>query len=651
MKKSLLLPIALFAISITSCQVGSRTPSMSIDNSAKDVIITNKEDITPEISDVSLPVPVIVDEDKPIKEDVKYEAPVANDNVPVLTQAALDVLKNPVISFSGIDEIALYTIVNTRYTSTTILSTATYMDGTNWAADYLDTNTSSIQRIYYSNYEGEACQAGVSFMNRAIYEPMLDDNGVEVSWADAGLYNSLDNLKVSDFTYNSKTKYFDYNGSDSAYLAKIAAMATPYEMVVDNFAIYVHEGAVIELIITSEFDYTIAANYKAIQTMKLCINTGDSVEVPTIPSFSHETIHDDLGIAINNMRSLDSYTLSYHALLGSPYATGYTESGFVETITQDDLYFAPVSRFASDGSGDVISLSNDVYGYHKFSDDLYNSYYAASDASGNTIPNTYEASRAFNGSIKDAAPSFAFAPEIFRSYATSEDGSITYFVDDSMVGVASTFYNGVGNDTATYGIFATRGYTSQTSSFTPYVTIKDGYIVYSCFYFNLGTMYGIIECDYSGFNSSKLPGGTEINFPRREIPSSWSELVVQYTDASDVVSEIPTDVMINDLIGDETASSRVPFFGTVLGDAYGFGMNQYYRPTGSSSYVNSLCMYYDVPLDPDYTINDTLRTVYLFLIESGYTNIGNNVYVKNDITIVPVDNSLDFLIYVYKTVA
>lgn len=651
MKKSLLLPIALFAISITSCQSGTTVPSISVDTSDKDVITTNKEETASAISDASLPVEIIVDGKEPIKDDIKYEAPVATDTVPVLTQTALDAIKNPIISFTGIDEIALYTIVNTRYTSTTILSTATYMDGSNWTAEYLDTNTNSIQRIYYSNYEGDACQAGVSYMNKAFYEPMLNDDGTEVSWANGGLYNSLVNLTVNEFTYNSKTKYFDYNGNDQTLLKRVASMATPYEMTVDNFSLYVHEGSIVELIITSEFDYTIAANYKAIQTLKLCINTGVAVTVPTIPSFSHDSIHDGLGTAINNMRSLDSYTLSYHALLGSPYSSGYTESGFVETVTENDLYFAPVSRFASDGSGDVISTSNDVYGYHKFSDDFYNSYFASSDGSGNVIPNTYEPSRAYNGSMKDAAPSFAFAPEIFRSYATSEDGSVTYFVDDSMVGVATTFYNGVGNDSPLYGIFATRGYTSETSSFTPYVTVKDGYIVYSCFYFNMGTMYGIIECDYSGFNTSSLPTGTEINFTRREIPTSWSQLTIQYTDSDDKTVEIPADQSINELIGIDNASIRVPFFGDVLGDCYGFGMNQYYRPAGSQIYVNSLCLYYDVPLDLDYTINDTLRTVYLFLIEAGYTNVGNNVYVKDDITIIPVDSSLDFLIYIYKTVA
>ena len=39
--------------------------------------------------------------------------------------------------------------------------------------------------------------------------------------------------------------------------------------------------------------------------------------------------------------------------------------------------------------------------------------------------------------------------------------------------VATTFYYGVGNDINLYGIFATTGYTSETSSFTPYVVVDN----------------------------------------------------------------------------------------------------------------------------------------------------------------------------------
>ena len=107
---------------------------------------------------------------------------------------------------------------------------------------------------------------------------------------------------------------------------------------------------------------------------------------------------------------------------------------------------------------------------------------------------------------------------------------------------------------------------------------------------------------------------------------------------------------IKSFFEDNNILNDMPFFGGVdyLGDTYGFGMTRQYRPDGMGFYINALTLYYDVPIDLNYTINSSLEKVYDCLEDCGFTN-RNGTIVKGDISIVPVDNELDLMIYVYRT--
>ena len=73
-------------------------------------------------------------------------------------------------------------------------------------------------------------------------------------------------------------------------------------------------------------------------------------------------------------------------------------------------------------------------------------------------------------------------------------------------------------------------------------------------------------------------------------------------------------------------------------------------PGGSKTAKNALCLYYDVPLDVDYTINSSLNAVREFLKEKGFVRNKYDEYhdEANGIWVAPIDQSLDFIIYVWK---
>jgi hypothetical protein len=65
----------------------------------------------------------------------------------------------------------------------------------------------------------------------------------------------------------------------------------------------------------------------------------------------------------------------------------------------------------------------------------------------------------------------------------------------------------------------------------------------------------------------------------------------------------------------------------------------------------AVVLYYDVPLDVDYTITTSLKAVKNYLLELGFeqSKTDSSTFTKGNIAVVPVDNNLDFMIYVYKT--
>ena len=572
---------------------------------------------------------------------------------PELTQEMLDAINSDYVLFSGYINIELYddsSIVTSKepeQTYTSIIKTS--MDGTNWYAEYENGTTGLMTPLYYKKVDNKPCQVGVNFMNEEEYFPMQDDYGAEISWESAGLYNSLKGLKVSDFTFDTDSWRWVYNNSDPSLVSKVIASSNPYDFATDNFALIIDGGEIMGIYSKSNPDYTISVGYKAIQHLYASLICGEEfVTVPTIQKYTSEAIHAPLNAAIENMRNLNSYSLELLDLNVNFTGTGYTESGYSQVITKDLIHFRPYTMRNTTSGSEKLYTPNGDYGYKQMRDGLYNTYH--NDGSGN-----YYASRAYAGNVQSAMPTFAFAGEIFRTYVENEDGSTTYYVDDAMSSVASTFFYGVGNDINLYGIFATRGYTSDTESFTPFVTIKDGYIVSACFYYNIGgLMYGVIEIVYSDFNSASVDSASHISFETREVPTSWAQLEIIETldSSSSTEDDIPVNALeyFKEAFGDENIAERMPFFGEAIGDTFGFGLTTYYRPAGSSIMKEAVVLYYDVPLDTDYTITTSIKAVQDYLKGLGFEQslTDHTTFIKGDIAVVPVDENLDFMIYVYK---
>lgn len=566
---------------------------------------------------------------------------------PELTQEMIDKIKISEISFEGYVNISLYTFglfEKLHSTYTTVIKTA--MDGENWYAEYDNADTGIKQGLFYKEHNNLACQVGVSFMNDEEFVPMVDDNGKSVSWVDSGLYNNFRDLKVSDFTFNEEIWRYEYTGDDEKLASRVVASANPYDFIVNGFALIVEEGEIMGIYAKSGEDYSILEGYKAIQELTVAINYGETVEVPTISKYSHDDFHDNLQTAIDNMRNLDSYVLDFKEITASYLTTGYVETGYNEIITSENCYFRPYTVSYDNYGSEVHNFAdNSSYGYKKINENLFNTYYE--DETGN-----FEASRAYQEDFSKSKPTFAFAPEIFRSYyVDEEEGTITYYVDSLMSPVASTFYYGVGNDINLYGIFATEGQISATQSFTPYVVVKDDYIVEAGFYFYLGSIFGVVELRYSDFNEATLPEDLNVEFETRNVPTSWSELTIEVSDDSTSTSEDHTEnalEYLKEFFNDENIEAKMPFFGIPLGDSYGFGLTTIHIPAGSSTAEKSIVFYYDVPLDVDYTINSSLEAVEEYLIAEGYTRNNAGEFYKDGIWVQPVDSSLDLMIYVWQ---
>ncbi len=567
---------------------------------------------------------------------------------PTLTDEMLEPFRHEKVSFEGYVNIDLYTVgLFEKLYRSHVLSVKTSMDGTNWYAEYLDGNSDTTMSLYFKKHDGLACQVGLSFTNEEIYEPMLDNSGKRVSWTDSGLYNSLGNLTVDDFKFNEDTWRYEYIGEDKKFMQRVTASANPYDFVPQSLGLVIEEGEVMGIYADSAPDYSQFEGYKAIQKLVVVIDNGASVKVPSITKYPHLDFHDDLNKAIENMHNLKSYELDFRQLTNNNLLQGkkYTETGFTETITDTLCHFQQYG-VSYDGRGNEVKtyVKGSDYGYKKIRDDLYNSYYA-NDKDG------FDATRAYAKDFSNAKPSFNFVAEIFDSYYVDKKaGTTTYYSYELMKTVASTFYYGVGNDINLYGIFAQKGYISADSSFTPYVVVKDGYIVESCFYFYLGSLFGVVNITYSKFNEAQTPEGVTVEFEKREVPSSWNELTIQVRDdeSSSTEEDVETNALqyFKEFFKNEDID--VPFFGNPLGDTYGFGLTTYHKPSYSQNTKKSLLLYYDVPLNIDYTINDSIRKIEEYLISLGFVNNGNGEYSKDGLYVAPKDSQLDLVIYVWK---
>lgn len=586
---------------------------------------------------------------------------------PTLTQDMLDKLAGQgKIGFDGFLYIEVYTIglYSSLYTtSSTTVKTA--LDGTHWYAEYQNGGLGVTSALYYTNRGGVASQVGISFENTEEYAPMLDADGNAVSWEASGLYNNFAGLTTADFTFNEDTWRYEYTGADKTLPARMVASANPYDFVPSGLSLIIEEGEIMGLYSVCDNDYTVVPGYCSRQELTVAVNYGETVEVPTITRYATDDkgIHDLLNAAIAKMRALDSYTLTFKETTAS-YLTGgrYTTTGFIETITQSDCYFEPVSvRYNAQGV-EEITKNGSPYGYHKIRDDLYNTYHTRTVGEGNLASEKFMASRAYNADFSHARPTFAFAAEIFNAYYADEDaGTVTYYVDEPMSGVASCFYYGVGNDIALYGIFAQKGSVTTyengsyvTRTYTPFVTVdkESGYITEAGFYFYLGSIYGTVAISYSDFDAAALP--EEVSFEGytpREVPTSWNDLTViisGQTDSTKDDHEEGAVKALREFFADEDICDKIPFFGKVLGDTYGFGMTTYHTSPADKRNHKAIVFYYDVPLDRNYTIDSSMTAVREYLVAQGFERNSADEYEKDGIVIAPIDSSLDFNIYVWK---
>lgn len=635
-KKSLLLIIASILV-LGSCN-NNKTNSSSADPSSMDSSSVSESST----SDVS-------------SNSVSSSAS-TSENIPELTQEMLDVFDTEYIAFDGSDEIRLYDIRTGKYNSSQKMNVSTSMDGEKWTTTYEDGATSTLRTLYYANHDGIANQVSVSLMNDEEYIPVLDENEKPVSWAESGMVNKLDELVVSDFEYKKETGRYHYIKDNFTLINQIVSSANSYEFETDDFSLIITDGEIIGIQASSTFDTTLVSGYKAEQTLISTINYGkDTVNVDTIEKFVYdEEYHSYLGDALTNMRALTSYNTKVRVLSQSLYngSSAVDVSGYFETVTENDCFFQDLNPAKTQDQVDSPIEGSD-YGYHKFGADDYNAFYFDSET------NSYKASRAFKGSVNSVKPSFMFAPEIMTVYSYDQDTKERYYYcDPNMSLVASTFYYGVGNDINTYSVFATKGYISSSEAFTPYVVVSEvdgkNYITYACFYFNLGLLHGVMEITYSDFNKAGLPADKIVEFEQRQIPSDWSQLTfIKSNDSTSTSEDVEVNALdyLKEFFNDQDIGNKLPFFGSTscLGDTFGFGIPQVYRPSGMAYYINAINLYYDVPLDLDYSINSSLNKIYEYLESCGFTNTGNHIYVKGDITVEPVDKDLDLIIYVYKT--
>lgn len=566
---------------------------------------------------------------------------------PVLTDEMLNAFDYEKVAFEGYVNIDLYTIgITEKKYSSHVLSIKTAMDGTYWYAEYVDGSSDTNMAIYFKNHNNYACQVSLNFLNDEEYTPMTDDYGNNVKWEDGGLYNNLSSLKASDFKFNSDTWRYEYVGNDTKLLEKIVASSNPYDFEPTDLSLIIEEGEVMGVSLNSAPDYTIASGYKALQQLVVVIDNSENVKVPKITKYAHMDFHDDLAKAIENMNSLESYELDFRQATNNNLVSDkyYTESGFTELITNELCYFKPYGiSYNTKGEEVKEFVENGNYGYKKIRDNLYNSYNQDEDG-------TYYASRAFNTDFSNAKPSFAFSAEIFGSYYVDKKaGTTTYYSYDLMKTVASTFYHGVGNDINLYGIYAQEGFTTSTS-FTPFVVVKDGYIVEACFYFYLGYLYGVVDITYSNFNGASVPEDLKVEFSKREVPTSWNELTIEVTDdfsENNIEETVNAMEYMEKFFGNNDIDNYIPFFGNPLGDTYGFGMTTYYT-TAKSKNVQAILFYYDVPLGTDYSINGPIRDIEDYLEGLGFENVGNGEFYKDGLYVAPTDSQLDLIIYVWK---
>lgn len=563
---------------------------------------------------------------------------------PELTDEMLSLLKDEKIDFAGENHIDIYGITSTSLVGTSDMSVHTYMEHNRWVADYTgDTNSG---RIYYANKDGYANKVQISLMNSEEYVALEDDYGLPITWENSGLYNPFINIKVSDFTFNRDTWMYEYTGSDTNFLTRATSALTPYDFEPKTLSLVISDDEIIAIQLKSDYDYRIVSGYRVIQTLTSSFNSGDLVNIPSLPTYSYEEdAHGLLKNALEKMHSLSSYKTRL-TMQAYDYSTGSQSiTGYEETVTPTEMFYKPFTAKVSQGALDYTYTS--PFGYRQIDENTYNYYTPNKDGS-------FEAFRSYKGNVTDKAPSFEFDAAIFNpGYAwNSKEKEATYSVYEGMCYVASTLYQGFGSDYPLYGLYSTKGSVNGNTNYVPQVTVSnDGYITYATFYFNMGIMYGIVELEFYDFDTTTLPEeATSIQFTPKVVPTSWADVDFYYSaeNLGTNDSTLPGDQALTNVLGAEVLDV-LPFFDNVLGDTFGLALNTLYNVPGTGVYTPCYQIYYDVAVDADYSLNKSLAKVKQELIDEGFVRNSYGGYDKDGYTVLPVDSSLDLYIYVFKT--
>ena len=627
---------------------------------------------------------------------------------PTLTQEMLDnVASSDKIGFEGYVNIDVYTRVQGKkgklYTSqiSTIKTSMSGESDTNektrntWSAEYLNGSLGITQQIYCrKDSEGRACEIGVSFMNEEQLYPVKDDDDNIITWEESGYYNNFVGLSVSDFYLDEETWRYTYDTEKNGFdkVKKMIASANPYEFEPKNFELIIDGGEIIGISSVSEDSLSIVEGYISVQTLRAVFNVGDNVNITTIGKFKTleeykndetedgQVMYERLSIlneAIENMQSLKSYKTKFSkeevSNLGIQWTT---REGYDEIVAEDYAYFTKCTLTTVNNQTVRNYKSTDMYGYKKIDGrtDIYNSFTDARENAEESLK--FEATRAFTGDFKGAKPSFAFSPEIFTATAyTNQSGYDEYYfyADGTMTQVASTWYQGLGSDDQVYGIFAKVAQNTSGQTIPPFITVKKGddgkwYIDFAAFYYDIGLMQGLIQIEYSDYNTAKVDDATSdaINATKtRELPAKWNDVEIKLseTDENGKDQYVPAGDFMFGGNGLEAyfgttlfpiRDAEIPFFGDVncLGDTSAGGMESSVNATdatGSSYKQNALWLWYDVPLDLDYTVKSSVEKVKAFLSEKGFVKGKNNIYKKGNLCIQPTSGTAgdDLFIYVW----
>ncbi len=568
-----------------------------------------------------------------------------------LTQEMLDELAaKTTIEFLGTIDIDIYTVGSRpEYLGSSQLTSETAMDGTHWYASYQINDGSGVPHdMYVTKQNGVANLVSVSLMNEEELIPMLDDEGNELNWEEAGMYNcfsgSLEHpskLLKSDFEFDDETFAWTYKGGDKALMQRMISSAIPYSFTPKSISLIVEEGEVLGFTAVSENDTQVSPGNNATMTLSAIVNFED-VTVPTIGKFAFdEEIHTPLKEALDHMHALDSYTMIYrnleqNALTGSSMSyTGYKETVTAEACLYEDFDW----EFGSSATDIKYTYTGYKYGFKQVEDGLYDQFTQGQDG--------YIATRAFAGNVKDARPGLKFAPELFTYYAKGAEGDdydMYYEVDSSMNIVATEFYRYVDVLDQLYGMYASVGNTGS-GYIRPSVTVKDGYITEMQFYYYMGYVSGVIEIEFSDFNTATIE--EDITFTTREVPTSWDGIPFNEYDDGESGGAMFLPYAQNYL----QTKEEIPFFGAALGDCFAWARDTFYSSAGRAR--RAICIWYDIPTDLDYTIGSSLKKVRDWLVGQGYEqtdmkegSAGNTYEYSNGTLGIAVEDS-QTLLYIY----